>query len=187
MILDVVALLILAYGFFIGYTRGIIKTAFSALSIVIGIVVSLKLSPILIGFLQNNFDANPALLFVVGLIMTFLIALFLIRFIGNKVEKLFEVVRLNFINKLAGAGVMVILFTVILSYTFWFLGESSLISKRTIDSSITYSLFEPVPEISKGVVAKAKPLFQEFWTKMMDTVETIKEKSGTEEIDLGEF
>ncbi len=187
MILDVVALLLIAYGFYIGYSRGIIKTAFAALSIIIGIVVSLKLSPILIGFLQNNIDANPAILFFAGLVLTFLIALFLIRFIGNKIESIFEAVNLNFINKIAGGAVMALLFSVVISYAFWFLSESQLMDEKTREASITYDLLEPVPQYTKNTVAKFKPVFEGFWGKMMDTMDSIKDKSGTEDIELGEF
>ncbi len=187
MILDVIAALIITYGFYIGFSRGIIKTVFATLSVVIGIVAALKLSPIVIGFLQHSFPAvNQAGLFLAGLIATFFLVMLLIRFLGNRIENLFELVQLNFVNKIAGGAIMSFLFALILSYGFLFLKETQLLDKQTTEKSITYPIFEPLPALSKGIAQKTKPMFQEFWTKMLDTMDTIKEKSGNEkEIDLG--
>ena len=187
MILDVIAAILIAYGFYIGYTRGIIKTVFAALSIIVGIVAALKLSPIVISFLQNNFNTNPAVLFIIGLIITFLVVLALIRFVGNRIENIFETVRLNFVNKLVGGAVMSVLFAVMLSYVFFFLSETNLIDRKTKNASISYTVLEPLPAISKGIAEKTKPIFKEFWDKMLDTMDKIKEKSGNDdeiEIDL---
>lgn len=186
MILDIIAALVIAYGFYTGFSRGIIKTVFAVISIIIGIVAALKLSPIVISVLQNNFDTNPAMLFIIGLIFTFLLVLLIIRFLGNKIENIFEVVQLNFINKIAGGAVLALVFATMISYVFFFASETNLIDKSTRKASIMYPILEPLPAISKGIASKTKPVFKEFWEKMMDTMDTIKEKSGnTEEIDLG--
>ncbi len=187
MILDVVAILMIAFGFYIGFSRGIIKTVFAALSIIIGIVVTLKLSPILIGFFQNTFEVSPVITFIAGLVVTFLISLFIIRFIGDKIEGLFEAVNLNFINKIVGGSVMAFLFAIIISYPMFFMTENNLIKKETMDESITYSLLEPVPRLTENAVTKLKPVFREFWDKMLLTLDKVNEKAGTEDIELGEF
>ena len=66
MIIDLAALLLVLYGFYVGYTRGIIKTVFALVSLIIGIVAALSLSPLVIDFLQGFLPWHPGLIFVIG-------------------------------------------------------------------------------------------------------------------------
>ena len=54
MILDLIAALIITYGFYRGYSNGLINTVVDTLSILVALVVALKFSPILIDYLQET-------------------------------------------------------------------------------------------------------------------------------------
>ena len=179
MVLDIVVCLLLAFGFYQGFSRGLIKTVFASLSLLIGIVAALKLSPIVINLLQNAFSINPAITFVAGFVLTFIIVMGLIRFIGNKVEKLLEAVKIGGLNKLAGGILLGGFYALLLSFGVYFMDRVSLLSEELKASSFTYPYLEPLPEMSQGVGEKLKPLFTGFWDKMMETMDTIKEKGDT--------
>ena len=53
MIIDILAAIIISLGFYLGYQRGLIKTIFDTLSLMIGILAALKLSPWVIDALQS--------------------------------------------------------------------------------------------------------------------------------------
>ena len=99
MILDLVAVLIIVLGFYFGYQRGFIKTVFDTASLIIGIIAALKLSPLVISFIKSSLNLSPSISFILGIVLTFLLVMILIRFIGARLEDLFKAVNLNFINK----------------------------------------------------------------------------------------
>ena len=102
MMLDLIVAIVVALGFYLGYSRGLIKTVFDTLALIIGIVAALKLSPITIDVINSIFKTSPAITFLVGVVLTFIGIMALIRFIGNKLEDILEAVNINFINKIAG-------------------------------------------------------------------------------------
>lgn len=53
MILDIICGILVAGSFYIGYTKGILKTIFGVLSIFLGLLAALKLSFLTIGILEK--------------------------------------------------------------------------------------------------------------------------------------
>jgi len=176
MIIDLAAILLLFYGFYVGYTRGIIKTVFALVSLIIGIVAALSLSPMVISFMQSLIEWHPGLIFVLGFALTFIISLIIIRFIGKKIEDLLKFAKVNFINKLIGGAILGILLLVFYSYALWGINSFSLLSEKSKNSSITYEYLETLPVKTQGVLDDAKPVFKGFWDKMVETFDQIKEE-----------
>ena len=181
MFIDLVAVLLLLYGFYVGYTRGIIKTIFALISIMIGILAAVKLSPFAIALIQNAINIHPGLAFVLGFALTFILILIIIRFLGKKLEDILKFARINFINKLLGGGIMAILFMIFYSYALWGIDSLQLISDNNKESSVSYAYLEALPQKTEDTVAKFRPYFQEFWEKMVETFDQIKdyEKENT--------
>ena len=185
MIIDLFCGLVLILAFLQGYSKGIIKTLFAIASILIGIIAAMKLSPLTIGVLETMMPTYPRLSYILGFLLTFMLVILVIRFIGNKIETLFKAGKINFINKLFG-GLLTSLFAIIIFSTIvWFLNEARLISERQKDQSITYYHLEPIPGNARRQLETVKPVFREFWDKTMDTFEKAKQK-GMEIQDANE-
>lgn len=176
MVLDIIAVLLAAYGFYQGFSKGLIKTVFTTLSLVIGIVAALKLSPILISILQNALSINPAITFVIGFVLTFILVMGLIRFIGNKIDALMQKMHISGINKLFGGLMLSFFYAVLVSFGVYFVDKVGLISDNVKETSFSYPVLEPMPRAAQGVGETLKPVFSEFWDKMLETMDTIKEK-----------
>jgi membrane protein required for colicin V production len=176
MMIDLAALLLLLYGFYLGYTRGIIKTVFALVSILVGIVAALTLSPVVIGWMQGLIQWHPGLVFVLGFALTFIASLVIIRFIGKKVEDLMKFAQVNFINKLAGGVILGILFLVFYSYALWGINSFNLLSDKNKQSSVSYEYLETLPVHTQGLLDQAKPVFRGFWDKMVETFDMIREE-----------
>jgi membrane protein required for colicin V production len=176
MILDIIASLVIAYGVYVGYSRGIIKTLFDTLSIVIAIVASLKLSPIIINAVDSVFNTSPSISFLLGIILTFILVMALVRFIGRKLENLFQSANINFVNKFAGGVFQGLFFALILSMVLWLGDRLDLIKESTKQESMSYSMLEPLPEKAQGVFESVKPIFQDFWDKTIEVMDGVKEK-----------
>lgn len=181
MILDIIVAIVIAFGFYTGYSRGLIKTVFDTLSLLVGIIAALKLSPIVINLLEGIVKTSPAITFLIGIVVTFIAVMALVRFIGKKLEDVFEAANINFVNKIAGGGVQALFFAFILSMGLWLMNNLNVLHPDTKEKSMTYSLLEPLPEAGKGIFMAVKPVFSNFWNKTIETMDQIKEKAdGTE-------
>jgi len=174
MLIDLFVAIVVALGFYLGYSRGLIKTVFDSLSLLIGILAALKLSPIVIGILQEIIQTSPALTFLLGVVITFIGVMALIRFVGKKLEDMLEAVNINFINKLAGGAIQALFFAYIMSLGLWLVNSLNVFKPETKQASLTYSLLEPLPEKGKKVFTSMKPIFKGFWDKSVEAMDQIK-------------
>ena len=174
MAIDIIAALIAVYGFYLGYTKGIVKTLFGIVSVFIGLLAALKLSPYLVNGLEKATGSNSPVIFLVGFALTFVITLFLVRFLGNRFEDLLKAIKINFFNQLIGGAALSILFLILFSYGVWFADQVKAIPSSTKESSYTYTALKALPEKSKVVFNKIKPLFREFADKAKETIDRVK-------------
>ena len=100
----------------------------------------------------------------------------LIRFIGDRIEKLFESLHIGGVNKLLGGLFLGLFYAIIISFSVYFGDKLSLISDNVKSSSFTYPLLEPLPRATQGVGEALRPLFTEFWDKMIEAMDSAKEK-----------
>lgn len=174
MILDLIVAIVVSLGFYLGYTRGLIKTVFDSLSLIVGILAALKLSPIVIEILQSIIKTSPAITFLVGVVITFIAVMALIRYVGRKLEDILEAVHVNFVNKIAGGVLQAIFFAYLLSLGIWLLNTINVLKPEVKQASITYSLLEPLPTKGKGVYMMMQPIFKGFWDKTLEAMDKVK-------------
>ena len=180
MYIDLICGILLVYGFYSGYQKGIIKTVFSIVSILVGILAALKLSPIIINLFENIFSADPRLSFVLGFIATFFLVMLLVRFVGKFLEKFLKTIKLGFINRIAGGAFQALFFLVIFSTALWFLDEARFLKQETKDKSLSYTYLEPLPQKALGSIDKVKPIFKSFWEKTVETMDKVNAKNDGE-------
>jgi len=185
MILDIITLCAIAFGFYQGFSSGLIKTLFSALALFVGIIVAIKFSDVTIGLLQNSLSINPAILFVVGFVLTFVLVMVLIKFIGKTLEKFAKAIQIGSVDKILGGLFMALFYSVIISFAVYFMNKIELIKEDTKTASITYQYLEPLPQATQGIGKVIQPIFNDFWVKMMDTMDSIKDNNdGTQNQNL---
>lgn len=174
MIIDIIAGIAIVLGFVRGYSKGIIGTVFTLVGLILAIVGSMKLSPLFINTMENLMPDSPRLAYILGFLGTFILIFLLIVFIGKRLEGLFKITKLNFINKLVGGAITAMLFLLVYSSILWFLNQARLISEPQKDQSITYYQLEPIPEMARDQFTAMKPVFQEFWNKTIEVFDTAR-------------
>lgn len=179
MLIDLGFLIFLMYGFYLGYSKGILKTLFAILSIFIAVLLSFKFSPIAIEVVESFLKLGPQISLIIGFILCFFLIMFLVRFLGRKVEKLFKAVRLNFINKIMGGAMMTMIFIICYASLVWFLNQTNLISESQRTQSVSYAVLEPIPAKARGAVNQLKPAFKGFWDKSMEAMEKPNDEPQT--------
>lgn len=176
--LDIVVVLIVAFGFFTGFNRGLVKTAFDTMSLVIGILAAMQLSKYTIGLLESMFNISPKFTYLVGLVVTFIVVMAGVRFVGRRIEDILKAANINIVNKLAGGVLQGAFFAFLLSMLIWTLGNYNVMKPETKENSITYPYLEPLPEAGKSLFVAVKPIFQDFWD---NTVKALKSVDGAVE------
>jgi len=158
-----------------GFHRGIIRTVFSIAGIVVGLIAALKFSPYIVGLFDSIFDWNPMISLVLGLILTFTLIMWGIKWLGKSAEGTLKLVKLNIFNKLLGsvlyAGLMIVTYSAII----WFLGRTDVISEKQKDTSQSYPYLMEVPKYGQAAFESVKPVFKDFWDKM-DLVNDLEEE-----------
>ena len=179
MAIDIILVIFTIYGFWVGFSRGIIGTVFTVLSYVFGVLAAMKLSPSVTRLLEEQFYASP-FMFIAGFLLTFIGTMMLLRFIGKSLEGILKSVNINIVNQIMGgtlsAAIMILVFSVLMSFA----EASKLVDTQTTQTSMSYPYVKQFPKQMKVVYEKAKPIFLTFWdesTEFMDRVEEMTEKT----------
>jgi uncharacterized membrane protein required for colicin V production len=183
MIIDLFLIIVMAYGFYVGYNQGIIKTVFTILGASFGILASLRFTPAVTRFYHDIFNQNNPLWIVVAFATTFIFSLLLLKLLGKGIESVMEKVHINFVNQIIGGAVLASISAFFYSLIIWFVVESVLTAEsEAVTSSKTYPFLKNYPgKIWKGVI-QLEPLvgeFREFSEEIFNKVE--KETNTREE------
>lgn len=179
MILDLIAALVIALGFYFGYQRGFIKTIFDTASFIIGIIAVLKLSPNVIELITTSFNMSRSIAYVLGIVLTFIVVMILIRFLGKKVEDMFKAANLNFLNKFNGGALQALFFAIILSYAVALVDKVQLIRVETKKASVSYPYLVMMPGMSQKLFEGLKPVFRGFWDATMEAMDSVKTEADS--------
>ena len=177
MIIDILFLIFGGWGFYQGYSRGIIKTVFTVFAILFGLVAAFKLSPAATRFLETAFNTESPFTFVAGFLLAFLVTLILMRIIANFFEKALRAANINFVNKFAGGFLLAALYLLLYSILLWFADKSHITTYKATNESITYAYLKEFPHKMKGVYEYVKPAFQDFWRESVKFMDNMEEKS----------
>ena len=177
MFIDILCLILVGSAFYLGYSKGIIKSLFGIISIVIAFLISLKFSFLFIGLIEQFMNSDPRLNIVLGFVFTFLLVMIGIRLIGQGFEKILEAAHINLINKLAGGFLSGLITLILFSSIVLFMDRIKLIKASTKSDSHTYTYLEAVPEKSKWIINMAKPIFSEFWEKTQKALEKVDKEN----------
>jgi len=184
MIIDAICLVVALYGFWVGYSRGIIKTVLTAVSILFGFMAAAKFSPTVSTMLLEWFpDATGALTLPAAFVLTFMATLALFRLLANGLENVLEAVNINFINQILGGGISMLFFVFLFSVLVTFASNSRMIDPITKENSMTYSFLEPMPSSAWESAQSVWPVFQEFYQQALDIMDQIDSQVERQEND----
>jgi len=180
MVIDIIFAIAAIYGFYLGFTKGIIRTLFSVLSILLGFVGGFKFAPAMTKFLETAFGSDSPLMFLAGFLLSFVLVMIIIRTLARGLEKVLKTANVNVVNQFAGGvllgGVMVFLYSLIL----WFADISGILDTAK-EGSVTYEYLEVFPEQAGKVYEFLKPSIKDFWNGSVKAMDKIKELKTEQE------
>lgn len=175
MIIDLFAALVISYAFYRGYTKGLINTVVDTMSILIGLVVALKFSPLFISYVQDVVNINPAMEFILGFLIVFFAVMLILRFIGEKIEDMLRAANVNFINQLAGGALLGLVAAFIIGGLLIMLSNLKVLTESYMEQSTLYDHLVSVSQDGGWMLESFKNLFAEFWTKFNATLDQVKD------------
>ena len=177
MVVDALFLIIAGWGFYQGYSKGIIKTVFTFFSIIFGLMVAFKFTPAATRFIETAFHSDSAFNFIAGFLLAFVATMIFIRLIASTFEKVLQSANINVINKFAGGMLLGALYTLFYSFLLWLAEKSHIVTQETATESFTYSYLQKFPGKMKGVYEYIKPGFQDFWRESVKFIDKMEDKS----------
>jgi membrane protein required for colicin V production len=100
--LDFIIIILLVFGLARGFINGFIKELASLLALIIGIWGAIKFSEFTAGRLYDYFDMTGQYVGIIAFLITFVIIVIIIHFIGLLVDKFIETLSLGFLNSVLG-------------------------------------------------------------------------------------
>ena len=146
--LDIITSLVLFYGLFKGFTRGLIVEAASLLSIIIGILGALTFTPIiedlLSFFIPDDNLPSSIIIFVLALILIVIS----INFFARNLTKFIKLVSLGGINKILGGVFGVSKYILLIGFLFVFVDQFSFMfeffESNILDGSVMFESLKNV-------------------------------------------
>ncbi len=175
MIIDLLFLISAIYGLYIGFSRGIIKTVFTILSVLFGVIIAFRFSPTVTEMLETAFDTDNPLMFIAGFLLTLVLTMIFIRTFARVLENGLKTANINLFNQAAGALLTAAFTTLIFSFLLRFGNMARLVNEDTKRESFTYSLLEKYPDSAIRLLKKAQPTFKQFWDRSMEFIDKMND------------
>lgn len=181
MVIDLICAMVAVWGFYVGFSRGIIKTVFTVLSILFGLVAGFKFAPAATQFLETAFKNTNPLMFLAGFLLSFVVTMFVIRMVARLLEGFLKTANINVVNQAAGGALLAGVFILIYSGLLWFADQSTILNEEVKQESLTYDYLEEFPEQMQKLGKRFKPVFMDFWDRSVEMMDKIEEMSEREE------
>lgn len=165
MIIDVLCLAIGGYGFYWGFSRGIIQTIFNALSYILGMLVAFKFTGTISQVMGELLNSESPFLYFASFALLFFLCVASMRLLSRGLENSLDFVNANILNQVAGGILSGGMLLVIYSSLVWFGDRAGLISYEQKFKSRTFEYLEPLPEKAKQVGAFFLPVVEKFWVE----------------------
>ncbi len=186
MVIDIIFALVVLYGFYLGFSRGIISAVFSLLSLTLGLMAAIKATDGMTLFLKRTFSEDSPLMFIAGFCLSFFIIMFVLRTIARGLEGVLKTANINVLNQMAGgmllSGILILLY----SFLLWFADAGRMLDQKTKTDSMTYVYLEQFPGEVRRLGTYLQPMFYDFWDQSIEMMDRLERMSieQTEKINI---
>ena len=155
--IDITLCIPLAWGFYKGFTKGLIIEVATLVALIAGSWGSVKLADHVTNFLKSDLNWNSPYLPIISFALIFLLIIIGVYLVAKIIEHFAKAIALGTINKLLGACFGMFKFALLLSIFFYFfeaVGKSiEVIPAKTRKESILYT---PLARIAPLVIPGLK-------------------------------
>jgi membrane protein required for colicin V production len=150
--IDFIIIVLLVLGVARGFTDGFIKEFAALLALILGIWGAIKFSALTAAKLYDYFDMTGRYVGIIAFIITFIVIVVLVHFVGLIVDKFVDTMALGFLNRLIGIVFGLFKTALILSVIFVILNaidaKHPFLPKEKIEQSRFYN---PIADIAPAI------------------------------------
>lgn len=125
--IDILFLIMVTFGFYFGYTFGLMKLALVLFSFLFATIAAMSFTPMTSGIIQETFGVESVFLPFAAFGITLVIVLMLARMITKLVEETLTSERFDVLSRLVGGVLMALWFTLLYSVLVIFFGKSGVL------------------------------------------------------------
>lgn len=169
-LLDFFIILPIGYFAYRGFVSGFIKEVLSIVGIILAVFITFEymdaVSPLFSGFF-----ANPDHGVVAAGVFLFIITIVVVQLIAFAVKKFLQVIRINFVNRVAGLSFGILKSGIIISAILLLLAGFNLPGEEARAESISYSFVIYIAPAVFDAVAAVYPGAENFISTIESTIE----------------
>ena len=138
MLIDIILVILIVVGFFLGYRSGLLTALFALISLFLGVAVAVKFTAITSAWLYTNTEVTTAYLPFIVFIVLFILVVLAVRGLGKLLEKALDSLALGLVTGLAGGVLWCVVLVFLFSVFVWFADSAGMIRPEVKDDSYTY-------------------------------------------------
>ena len=150
--IDIIIIILLVFGLARGFINGFIKELASLLALILGIWGAIKFSSFTAERLYDFFDMTGQYVGIIAFLITFVLIVIGVHFVGLVVDKFIDKISLGFLNSLLGLLFGLFKSALILSVIFTVLNaidaKHKFLPRKQIEGSRLYS---PIADIAPAI------------------------------------
>lgn len=170
MIIDILLILFVIAGFWLGYTRGIAGTLLVVAGYILAVLITLEITPWLVRFLIHNLHLEPLFALIFSTLLVLILLIFLVHVLARRIGHYFTKSKPPAVSKIFGGLLLVLVFASFYSLVVFTLNHFHMVGEKARQSSMTYPTLIAVPQGAKTVAEKTKPVFSDYGKLMEETV-----------------
>jgi uncharacterized membrane protein required for colicin V production len=175
MVIDVIFFGIFVYTFYVGFSRGIIKTVFTAISVAVGLLAAIKLTPFIAISLEAAITASSTIVYILAFILTFFFVMLLFRLIGGLIEGFIDAADLEMLNKFAGGVLFSALGVLVYSGLLIFLKKAGFLTPDAVSTSAFFPYLEIFPSKISSIATRIFPFLDSLWHSTVNVMDNAKD------------
>ena len=166
-VLDIILSVLLVYGIYKGFSKGLLVEIASLLSLLVGLYGAIHFSFFAENWLETKMDWDAKYIQIVAFAITFLGLVFLVSLVGKIVTKIIDAAQLGLLNKIAGAAFglakIALIVSVIINLFSKLNDTISFVDQDTLTNTILYT--------------KVKNFAPTIFPSIMEEVENLKKNN----------
>lgn len=171
MLIDIIFVLIVVYGFYLGFSQRVIRAFSLSVLVILALLLSINLAPMISNFLSPRLNVDGGIVFFVGILVSFFVAVIVIRMLTSWIETIVNKDNVNIATQLGSGLIMGCLLLIVYGLGIEAVDKISGIDKKTKRESITYDFASEFPSVAKRGIASVQPVAKEFWGHISGNVE----------------
>ncbi len=166
MVIDIIAMGLLALAIFRGTQKGLVIALFSVLALVLGAAAALKLSGLAAVYLAEALPGMVRWVPALAFIAVFIGVVLLVRMLAGLIENALEWTLLGWANKLGGVLLFAFLYAVLFSIALFYTDKMGLIGPAQKAGSFSFGLLQPLAPTIMDTAGQLIPWFKNMFQEL---------------------